>query len=115
MTALGPVVTVGLGSLQIDAVAGGRRLAPLSAAQRRRSSIRRRWPVRSRDADIPDAKLLDAIIRIAQLMFENAEIASIDINPMIVSPTGCLVTDAHISVHPRDEGDESTLPMRRLA
>jgi acyl-CoA synthetase (NDP forming)/GNAT superfamily N-acetyltransferase len=109
---LGPVVTVGLGSLQTDGLADGvSRLAPVSEAGAAGLIEGSVVCTAFNRAGIDAAPLRDAIRRVAQLVLEHPEIASIDINPAIVSDAGCFATDVRIEVAPHDEAEP---PIRRL-
>ena len=41
---------------------------------------------------MPEAAVIDTLIRVAQLVTDHAEIASVDLNPIIVSKDGFWVT-----------------------
>jgi acetyltransferase len=44
--------------------------------------------------------LIDALVRISHLVVDHPQIAELDINPLIVSRTGCTVTDAKVAIRP---------------
>ncbi len=109
---LGPVVTVGLGSLQTEfAGSGPSRLAPLSrvAAQALVDSSPIGGALRA--AELGSDEIVDVIVRVGQLMFENTEIDEIELDPVIVGPDGCYLTDAVVRLQHRDVAN---LPLRRL-
>jgi succinyl-CoA synthetase beta subunit len=109
---LGPVVTVGPGSLQLATLGDDTsRLPPLSPIAAETMIDASNVAAALAEAHIDGGQLVDAIMRVAQLMFDHPDICEIDINPMIVSSTACLATDARIDVH-RDEHQEFAL--RRL-
>jgi succinyl-CoA synthetase beta subunit len=62
-------------------------------------------------AELDDDHLVDAIMRISELVFRHPEIAEIEINPLIVSSAGGRVTDARIVIQRSSRVDE---PLRRL-
>ena len=110
---LGPVVTVGLGSLQTTAdvdgvepprtgVVGvgaddGRDAHASDVRSPTQGSTTRRWSMRSSAS--------------RQLMADQHDLTEIDINPLIVSADACLVTDARVAV---SHDEHSELPLRRL-
>jgi acyl-CoA synthetase (NDP forming) len=109
---LGPVVTVGLGSLQSRAIdAGSSRLPPVSRPSARTLLETSHVGSALADAGLADDQLVEAIMRVSQLVFDHPEIVEIDINPLIVSHTGGRVTDARIGIHRSSRVDE---PLRRL-
>ena len=50
------------------------------------------------DADV--AALEDVVVRIGWLAANHPEIAELDLNPVIVAPTGAVVVDARVRVEP---------------
>ena len=109
---LGPVITVELGSQQTpghgDAVS---RLAPVSRAAAKALVHTSRTGDALAAAGLGDDELVDAIVRVAQLMFDHAEIGAIDLDPLIVSDGVCVLTDATVEVRRNDQSD---FPLRRL-
>ncbi|MFN4218075.1 MAG: acetate--CoA ligase family protein [Candidatus Bipolaricaulia bacterium] len=99
--AFGPVVMIGLGGIFteiFDDVAF--RVAPLTledaeemlAELRGRSLLEK---VRGRAA-LDRAALVQAILAVSQLIAENGQIAELDINPLVVLPSGVLAVDARV-------------------
>jgi acyl-CoA synthetase (NDP forming) len=62
-------------------------------------------------AGFDSSALVDAVVAAAQLASDHPEIAELDLNPVIVSDAGAVVTDAVIRLitHVVDDG-----PLRRL-
>ena len=108
----GPVVTVGLGSMQVALPGDVSRLVPVSAAAG--SALVADSPVGPAlaRAELPRDALVDAIRRVSQLAFDHHEIDAIDIDPALISSAGCQLTDVHIRLGHHDRRD---LAMRRLA
>ncbi len=109
---LGPVVTLDVGSLQApQADDGASRLVPLSrvaaAALVRTSRVGGALEL----AGIDGEPLIDAIMRVAQLMADHPELDMIDIDPAIVSVDGCVATDATITLQ---DAAPAVFPIRRL-
>ncbi len=100
---IGPVITVGIGGLQADAIGDETsRLAPVSSA------TANTMVAATRAASLLDEAGLhmvaDQVTRVAQLVSDHVEIGELDLNPVIVSAAGCWVADAHILVR-RDAPD----------
>jgi acyl-CoA synthetase (NDP forming) len=55
--------------------------------------------------------LVDAVVLAAQLASDHPEIAELDLNPVIVSDAGAVVTDAHVRLG-RTKSEDG--PLRRL-
>ncbi len=109
---LGPVVTVGLGSLQADVPGNVSRLIPLSdAAAEALVHDSLAGPAVSA-AGLDEACLVDAIRRISQLVFDHHEISALEINPAIIGRAGCSLTDVRIRL---GDGERTETPLRRLA
>lgn len=94
---LGPVVSVGLGGLDADAIGDTvSRLAPVS------STVAALMLARSRASAVLDPEaseqLVDATVRFAQLVSDHTVIAAFDMNPVIVNANGVVVVDAAISL-----------------
>jgi len=109
---LGPVVSVGLGSLQAETLGDNpSRLAPVSRAGATRLVERSLVGAAMAAARLDPTVLVEAIMRVSRLVFEHPQIVSVDVNPAIVSASGCQFTDAKIDV----EDHERTEPaLRRL-
>lgn len=99
--AFGPVVMVGLGGILteiFDDVAF--RVAPLAFEDaeamltelRGRSLLER---VRGREA-LDRAALVQSVLAVSRLITENEQIAELDINPLIVLPSGAFAVDARV-------------------
>lgn len=98
---VGPLITVGLGSSQVDLIGDEQpRLAPLSAESAVAMLGESRAGVRLQAAGIGSGQLIDLILRVAQLAAEHAEITVLDLNPVIVTATECQTTDAVVHVAP---------------
>ncbi len=98
----GPLMSVGTGGFQAGLVDDGAamRLAPLSVhSATNLVAESRAWPALVQ-AGIDPAPLVDTLTRTAQLAADHAEITSLDLNPVITSPSGCAVTDAVVTVAP---------------
>ena len=107
---LGPVVSVGIGGAQADAIGDvTSRLAPISP------STAQAMVAATRAASMLDEHGLDLVsdqlTRIAQLVSDHDRIAELDLNPVIVSGAGAWVTHADIELR-RPERVEQAL--RRL-
>ena len=69
-----------------------------STAERVADVLRRRIT----EGDLPpgtrlqEELLVDAIVRVAQLVSDHPQIVELDLNPVIVSTDGCWVTDARV-------------------
>ena len=109
---LGPVITLDLGSLQSASPDdGASRLVPLSRVAAEALVETSRVGGALRRAGLEDTSLIDAIVRVAQLMADHPELSEIDIDPALVSAEGCMPTDARIVVQPERP---SAFPIRRL-
>jgi succinyl-CoA synthetase beta subunit len=64
------------------------------------------------EAGLDQDQVVEAIMRVSELVFHHPEITAIDINPLIVSHEGGRVTDARIDIQHSSRVDE---PLRRLA
>jgi acyl-CoA synthetase (NDP forming)/GNAT superfamily N-acetyltransferase len=110
---LGPVVTVGLGSLQSYAVdSGSSRLPPVSRASAQTLVAASHVGSALAQAGLGQEPVVEAIMRVSELVFHHPGIAAIDINPLIVSREGGRITDARIDIQHSSGFDE---PLRRLA
>lgn len=109
---LGPVVTVGLGGINADAIGDEEsRLAPVSLAGAENLVCCSRAGTALESAGLSIAPLVDAIVRIGRLVADHPEIVELDINPAIVGASGCHVADVRIRLSPADRPDT---PLRRL-
>jgi acyl-CoA synthetase (NDP forming)/GNAT superfamily N-acetyltransferase len=109
---LGAIVSVGLGGAQADAIDDRTsRLAPVSPASAAAMLAETRLTAALDGADFDSSALVDAVVAAAQLASDHPEIAELDLNPVIVSEVGAVVTDAVIRLIPHvvDDG-----PLRRL-
>ena len=96
---LGPVVTVGPGSLQSGhGTTGASRLAPVTAAGATMLLEQSGIADALGAANLPTAALVDVIRRVAQLAFDHPHIATLTVDPVIVASTGCHVTDVGITL-----------------
>lgn len=109
---LGAIVSVGLGGAQADAIDDrASRLAPLSPASATTMLTETRLTAALDNAGFDSSALVDAIVAAAQLASDHPEIAELDLNPVIVSDAGAVVTDAVIRLVPHVVDDS---PLRRL-
>jgi acyl-CoA synthetase (NDP forming) len=107
---LGPVVTFGLGGAQADVIADeASRLAPVSLASA--EAMLHSTKAATALGELEEEMVVDAIVRVAQLVSDHPEIVELDLNPVIVSEGACWVTDATVRVR-RPERAEAAL--RRL-
>ena len=63
------------------------------------------------DADIDPSTIVDAIVQAAQLASDHHRLVELDINPIIVSDDGAVVTDAIIRLV---DSQYVTAPLRQL-
>ncbi len=109
---LGAIVSVGLGGAQADAIDDrASRLAPVSPASATTMLTETRLTAALDTAGFDSSALVDAIVAAAQLASDHPEIAELDLNPVIVSDAGAVVTDASIRLVPKVVDDS---PLRRL-
>ncbi len=109
---LGAIVSVGLGGAQADAIDDRTsRLAPLSPASATTMLTETRLTAALQTAGFDSSALVDAIVAAAQLASDHPEIAELDLNPVIVSDAGAVVTDAVIRLAPHVVDDSR---LRRL-
>ncbi|MEM8620346.1 MAG: GNAT family N-acetyltransferase [Actinomycetota bacterium] len=109
---LGPIVAVGLGGAQADAI-GDRveRLAPVSPAAARAMLGESRAMDALDRAGFDPTPMVDAVVQAAQLASDHPEIRELDLNPVMVSDHGAAIADATIVLEPHDR---TTGPIRRL-
>jgi acyl-CoA synthetase (NDP forming) len=109
---LGAIVSVGLGGAQADAIDDRTsRLAPVSPASAAAMLTETRLTAALDSAGFDSSALVDAVVAAAQLASDHPGIAALDLNPVIVSEDGAVVTDAVIRLLPHVAGDG---PLRRL-
>jgi ATP-grasp domain len=108
---LGPVVTVGMGSLQADLPGKVSRLVPVSRAAAEVMLHDSPIGAALAKAGVDATPLVDAIQRVSHLVFDHPEIETIEINPAIVGAQGCHLTDVRIEI---GAGEAEALPTRRL-
>jgi acyl-CoA synthetase (NDP forming) len=107
---LGTVLTVGLGGAQADVIGDeSSRLAPVSAESAR--SMLRSTRAGAAISHLDEDHVVDLLVRVGQLVADHAEIAELDLNPVIVSDRGAVVTDAVVRLDAHIAGDG---PIRRL-
>jgi acyl-CoA synthetase (NDP forming) len=109
---LGAIVTVGLGGAQADAIDDRTsRLAPVSPASAAAMLTETRLTAALDTAGFDSSALVDVVVAAAQLASDHPEVAELDLNPVIVSDAGAVVTDGVIRLVPSVAGDG---PLRRL-
>lgn len=109
---LGVIVDVGYGGIDADLI-GDRssRLAPLSPASALAMLTETKVGEALHSAGIDSSPLVDVIVQAAQLGAEQRDIDELDLNPVVVSSDGALVTDATITLRDRPDVDG---PIRQL-
>jgi acyl-CoA synthetase (NDP forming)/GNAT superfamily N-acetyltransferase len=96
---LGAVITVGLGGIIADVIGDEEsRLAPVSRAAAANLVSSSRVGAALAAAGIDAEPLVDAITRVARLVFDHPSIGELDINPAIVSSAGCWIVDARLEL-----------------
>jgi acyl-CoA synthetase (NDP forming) len=109
---LGVIVEVGYGGADADLI-GDRtsRLAPVSPASASAMLSETKVGTAIADADLDTSPLVDTIVQAAQLCAEHLDIHELDLNPVIVSSDGAIVTDVSVVLltHPDSDG-----PLRKL-
>ena len=111
-SALGPVVTVGLGGIFADAI-GDRvsRLPPLTQAAAMDMVVEARVGGALANDAAATAKVVDLLERISRMIDEHPEIDVLDLNPVLAASDACWVVDATVHVAPPPA---VVLPLRRL-
>ncbi len=107
---LGPVITVGLGGVQADAIGDeSSRLAPVSPS----TAVSMIGDTRAAAALSVGSqeRLADVVTRIALLASDHPAIAELDLNPVVVNGDGCCVVDALITLR---DGNRHEPAVRRL-
>jgi acyl-CoA synthetase (NDP forming)/GNAT superfamily N-acetyltransferase len=98
---LGPLIAIGLGGSGADLVSDeAARLAPLTTAGATALVTGSRAGPALHEAGLPNAAVVDTLVRVAQLVGDHPEIESADLNPVMVSDECVAVTDAVIRVRP---------------
>ncbi|HEX7304689.1 GNAT family N-acetyltransferase [Lentzea sp.] len=94
----GPLVVTGLGGVDTDLVDDrAAALAPLSTADA--DDLVHGFRAAGRVlADVDAEAVRDVLMRVAELAAALPEVAELDINPLVVTGTGCLVVDARVRV-----------------
>jgi succinyl-CoA synthetase beta subunit len=109
---IGPLISVGLGGRQVDLLRDEPiRLAPLSLASATSLINGSRAGDALREAGIGIDSVAEVIVRLGQLADEHPEIASIDVNPLMVSNDASWLTDVHVRIARRDA---VVSPLRRI-
>ncbi len=107
---LGPLITVGIGGAQADAIGDeSSRLAPISPSTARHMITDTRAASMLDEAELD--LVADQLTRIAQLVSDHARIAELDLNPVIVSDEGSWVVDARIEFREPERVEQA---IRRL-
>lgn len=109
---LGVIVNVGYGGIDADLI-GDRssRIAPLSPASALAMLTETKVGDALQSVDFDSSPLVDVIVQAAQLAAEQRDIDGLDLNPVVVSSNGAVVTDAAITLLDRPDVDG---PIRRL-
>ena len=90
---LGPLITVGIGGSQADAIGDETsRLAPISPSTARTMIAATRAAALLDDQELD--LVADQVTRVAQLVSDHDRVAELDLNPVIVSDAGSWVADA---------------------
>ena len=85
---LGPVVTVGLGGAHAEAIGDvSSRLAPVSSASAR--SMLDETRAGAALAHDMEERVVDAIVRVAQLASDHPALVELDLNPVILADNSC--------------------------
>jgi len=110
---LGVIVHAGYGGIDADLI-GDRssRMAPLSPASALAMLTETKVAGALESAGFDSSPLVDVIVQAAQLAAEQRDIDELDLNPVVVSADGAIVTDAMITLVDRPDADG---PIRRLA
>jgi hypothetical protein len=106
----GPLVVFGLGGTDTDLIADRTaRLAPLTDtdAERMVHSLRSSPALFGPGAKnpLPTNGITDVLLRVGRMAELLPEIAELDLNPLVVTDTGCLALDARIRLAPRPPTD----------
>ena len=110
---LGAIVAVGYGGVDADLI-GDRadRLAPLSPSSAAAMLTETRVGSAIEESGFDPSPLVDTIVQASQMCADHVDIDLLDLNPVIVSESGAIVTDVviHLLDRPDDDG-----PLRRLS
>ena len=107
---LGAIVSVGLGGVQAEVIADRTsRLAPVSPAVARTMLGETRVLAALVEADIDPSSVVDVIVQAAQLASDQPRVRDLDLNPVIASDDGAVVTDATIRLADDDADDDSLI------
>jgi acyl-CoA synthetase (NDP forming)/GNAT superfamily N-acetyltransferase len=101
----GPLVVTGLGGVDTDVIDDrAAALAPLSTADA--DDLVHGFRAAGRVLAENDAVAVrDVLLRVAALAEALPEVAELDINPLVVTETGCLAVDARVRVAPAEHAD----------
>lgn len=109
---LGVIVNVGYGGADANLIDDrASRLAPLSHASASAMLTETKVGDALQSSALDPSPLVDAIVLAAQLCADQPDVDELDLNPVIVSDSGAIVTDAVVRLVDRP-GDEA--PLRRL-
>lgn len=103
----GPLVVFGLGGTDTDVIADrAARLAPLtdSDADRLLDGLRSSAELFG-SGTLDREAIRDVLLRVSRLAELLPEVAELDLNPLVVSDTGCVVLDARVRLEPRTPTD----------
>jgi acyl-CoA synthetase (NDP forming) len=110
---LGVIVSVGLGGAQADVIDDRTtRLAPVSPASAVAMLAETKVAAALAAGELDSSSLVDVICLAAQLASDHPDVAELDLNPIIVSASEAVVTDAvvRLEAHVRSDG-----PLRKLS
>jgi len=109
----GPLVVTGLGGVDTDLIDDrAAALAPLSTADA--DDLMRGYRAAGAVlAETDEAAVRDVVLRVADLAAALPGITELDINPLVVTSTGCLAVDARIRIAPARPADPFLRQLRR--
>ncbi|WP_040495029.1 acetate--CoA ligase family protein, partial [Ilumatobacter nonamiensis] len=109
---LGVIVTVGYGGADANLIDDrASRLAPLSHASASAMLTETKVGAALESSALDPSPLVDAIVLAAQLCADQGDVDELDLNPVIVSDAGAIVTDATVRLLDRPDGEAA---LRRL-
>jgi acyl-CoA synthetase (NDP forming)/RimJ/RimL family protein N-acetyltransferase len=109
---LGVIVEVGYGGADADLIDDRTsRLAPISPASASAMLSETKVGAAILGGGLDPSPLVDTIVQAAQLCAEHLDIDELDLNPVITSPDGAVVTDASIALYDRPD---HAGPLRKL-
>lgn len=109
---LGAIIAVGYGGIDADLIDDhSDRLAPLSPSGAAAMLTETRVGAAINEAGFDPSLLVDTVVQVSQLSADHNDIDELDLNPVIVSEHGAVVTDVAIRLLERPDEDE---PIRRL-